>query len=61
MRRGTIFNSAFLSFCVNSESGFMSLAREAEARDFEGLFQNVSVWAFLISRRRVSWVSLVEF
>ena len=39
----------------------MSLAWEAEARDFEGHSQNISVWAFLISRKRVSWVSLVEF
>lgn len=59
--RGVIFNSAFLSFCVSSESGFMSLARDAEARDFEGHSQNVSVWAFLISRKRVGWVSLAEF
>ena len=62
MRRGVIFNSAFLSFCVNSESGFMSLARDAEARDSEATqLSECSVWAFLISRKRVSWVSLVEF
>ena len=58
MWREIIFNSPFPSFSVNLESGFTSLAWEGEAQDHEGHSRNVPVWAFLVSRKRVSWISL---
>ena len=52
------FNSVSSSFCVNSESGFTSLAWKGEVPHHEGHPRNTPVWAFLVSRKRVGWVSL---